>query len=146
MAIAIVSLLLSIIAVGISLTALRHSRRQTQIMEAQEVRRQEDGKNVEEWSRKFDAVVRLLLAIEPKSFNDSRGRVFVYIFPEGDLRTRIETYLIEADLGRNHFKARSVSPEVLLMPIVQQTIQQVLDGVEEFRQKDPVSAARVGLG
>jgi len=39
-----------------------------------------------------------------------------------------------------------VSPEVLLMPIVQQTIQQVLDGVEEFRQKDPVSAARVGLG
>lgn len=111
-------------------------------MEAQEARRQTEAESIQEWSRKFDTAVRLLLAIEPKIFTDSRGRAFVYIFPEDDLRSRIETYLIEADLGRNLFKARPVAAELLLMPIVQQTIQQVLDRVQEFRKKDPVSAAR----
>jgi hypothetical protein len=51
MTIAIPSLFLLIIAITISLTTLRHSRRKTQITEAQEERRQKEGKNVEEWSR-----------------------------------------------------------------------------------------------
>lgn len=145
MVIAVISLILSVLAILISLRAERDTRRQTKIMEGQEARKLREDQGTEDWSKKFDEAVRELLAIEPKAFNDSRGRAFLYIFPDGALRQRIETYLINADLGRNHFTARSVNGEMLRLQIVQQTIQQVLNGLRDFRENDPTSAGQLGL-
>jgi hypothetical protein len=140
-----ISLLLSIIAIVISVRAFRYTKRQTEIMESQESRKQREDQSMVEWAAKFDEAASAVVTIVPRSIFGTGTPGYPSIFPDGELRTRIEAYLIDADFGRNRFTARQANPEQLRMPIVRQTIQRVLDRVKEFRESDPENARRLGL-
>ena len=145
------SLFLSIVAILVSGWALRYTRRQaeyakrqTDLMEEQEARKKREDASTEEWTRKFDEAVGEVMKIAPKLFpNNSLGSVYWYVFSEPE-RRRIETYLINAERARNHYTARQTSGEILRMPIVRQTIQEVLDKAKQFKETDP-NANGLGL-
>jgi hypothetical protein len=139
---AIISLFLSIVAILIAGWALLYTKRQadyakrqTNLMEEQDARKKREDATTGEWARKFDDAVGQVIKIAPKNFPSSLGRVYDYIFSDID-RQRIEKYLINADLGRNYYTARQTTGEQLRMPIVQQTIQIVLDKIETFKKTD----------
>jgi len=147
--IAIISLVLSVVAVLIAGWALLYTRRQadyaqrqTNLMEEQDARKKREDATTDEWARKFDDAVGQVVKIAPKNFPSSLGRVYYYIFSDID-RQQIEKYLINADLGRNYYTARQTTGEQLRMPIVQQTIQVVLDKIKKFKETD---ANAKGLG
>jgi len=147
MTIALLSLLLSLVAIWISTRSVRFTKRQTELMENQEARTKRGDAIVAEWGPKFHEAVRAVLTVWPKFIVSSSpsGPAYPRVFPDSDLRLRIETYLIDADLGRHRANARPVADELLRRPTVQETISQVLDSVKQFKEKDPGSASKMGL-
>jgi hypothetical protein len=149
--IAAISLILSVVAILISLKAERDTRRQTVLMEQQESRRQSEEKSTAEWAKKFDEAVGAVRAIGPKMLpprlpeRDYSGQAYPTVFSDVALRQRIETYLIDADPGRNRFSARQASSDLLRMPLVQQTIQEVLTRVKRLKETEPDTAKLLGL-
>jgi uncharacterized membrane-anchored protein YhcB (DUF1043 family) len=149
-----ISLILSAAALGVSVAAFVYARRsfsaqkrQTEIMERQEARKQREDQSTVEWAAKFDEAVRLVQSIGPKFMQTPQALTTAYgsIFADATMRHRIETYLINADPGRKRFSARQANSEHLRMPIVQQTIQDVLDCVKRFKENQPESAKNLGL-
>ena len=81
----------------------------------------------------------------PRRFPKSLDEAYLYIFTDA-LRQRIETYLTYRDPEHRNDHARQPSGELLRMPIVQQTIQEVLERVEKFKQAEPENWEKLGLG
>lgn len=136
---------LSVIAILVSMRAFYFTKRQTVIMETQEARKRRDDESTAEWTGKFDEAARAATSIASRSIFDHTAPSYVSVFPDGELRTRIQSYLIDADFGRVRFSARPANVEHLRMTIVQQTIQQVLDRVKELREREPENARKLGL-
>jgi len=139
------STIFSAVAILISLGSVYYTRRQTQLIEKEQTRKQHEDESAAEWAAKFDEAVRVVQKISTQRISDSVGRASCFIFKSEMLRQRIETYLIKQDLGREHFPARKASSDDLRMPIMQQTIQEVLDCVKKFRETDPENARKLGL-
>jgi hypothetical protein len=51
-------------------------------MEEQDARNKREDATTEEWARKFDDAVGILMMIAPKRFTSSLGRISLYIFSE----------------------------------------------------------------
>jgi hypothetical protein len=64
-----ISLVLSILAILISLRAFYYTKRQTDIMEGQESRRQREEKSLAEWVLKFDRAIRALQNVGYQKFS-----------------------------------------------------------------------------
>jgi hypothetical protein len=148
MIIGLISLGFSMAAIVLSVWALiytkrqaEYARRQTELMEQQESRKKREDATTDEWAKKFDEAVAQAMTIAPKWFNNSRGAVYPCVFQDQELRQRIEAYLIIADFGRNHHVARQMSSDLLRMPAVQRTIQEVIDNVKKFKETDPAAKA-----
>jgi hypothetical protein len=145
MVLAAVSLALSVLAILISLTAAYYSKRQTEIMEAQESRREREEWVLIEWRTKFDKAVRAVLSIGFSKLIQLptwQSTAYGTILPSAELRQRIETYLVHQD-GR--FMARALNDDVLRSQIVQTTITEVLEAVERFKVSDPDNARKLSL-
>jgi hypothetical protein len=65
------------------------------------------------------------------------------VFPDRDLRDNIETFLI--DKKGDRMEAKPLPPTMLRLQVVRDTIQKVLDGVEEMKRADPEVAGRLRL-
>jgi hypothetical protein len=145
MVIAVVSLVLSVLAIAISLSAAYYSKRQTEIMEGQESRREREEESLRAWAQKFDEAVSYVLKIGPSWIHRPTGQTNAYgvVCPKPELRQRIETYLVNRQ--GDHFSARQTSSDILRMPIAQRTITQVLECVERFKGEDPGNANKLGL-
>lgn len=143
--IAIISIVLSVVAILLGGWALLYSKRQagyakrqTDLMEEQDARKRREDADTEEWAPKFDEAVRQLMKVATRIFNNSNGPVYPYVFQDPSQRQRIETYLIiQPDPGRLHYIPRQTSTELLRLSIVRQTIQEVLDKIQKFKETDP---------
>src|SRR6516165_6895278 len=100
-ALAILSLGLSIIAILISLRSVRYTKRQTELMEGSESRRQREEQDLELWARKFEEAVACALKIGPPWIQTTRGQTNAYgvVCPNPELRQRFETYLVNQRNG-----------------------------------------------
>lgn len=130
------------------LIGLYYAWRQTSFMKQQlEMIRREQAV-AEELASKFDEAVNAVLRVTPKFIQSTKGfttNAYGLVFPDPDFRQRIESYLIEADIGRNRFHARPLSSDQLRLPVVQKTIAQVLDCVKRFKEENPIDAKNIGL-
>ena len=144
--IAAISLVISILAIVISLGAFYYTKRQVEILEDQESRRQREEESLKAWAQKFDEAVRAALKIGPPIIQraDTQIKAYGVVCPHHELRSRIETYLVNHDRGDN-FSARQTSSDLLRMPIVQRTITELLECVERFKAEDPGNAKKLGL-
>jgi len=120
-----------------------NQRRQNAILQGQlEVMREQlqttkrqEG-TVTEWASKFDEAAAALTKISPGSVQTGPNTVLVAyeaVFKSGDLRRRIESYLGTRTSWRHKFRPATLTSEQLQNPVVQQTIQDVLDSVEKFK-------------
>lgn len=145
---AAISLGISILAILISLGAFYYTKRQVQIMEGQESRREREEEDLKTWALKFDEAVRVALKIGPAWIHTTQygaaTNALGVVCPDPGLRQRIETYLVNHDRGDN-FSPRQTSSDLLRMPIVQRTITELLECVERFTVEDPANAKTLGL-
>jgi hypothetical protein len=100
----------------------------------------------------YALAIRHLKNIVPKFYNGrpgppgvGRGGGWAYgmVFPDRDLRDNIETFLI--DKKGDRMEAKPLPPTMLRLQVVRDTIQKVLDGVEEMKRADPEVAGRLRL-
>jgi hypothetical protein len=121
---------------------------------AVEGRSAEDQKEEEDnrWTEMYALAIRHLKNIVPKFYNGrpgppgvGRGGGWAYgmVFPDRDLRDNIETFLI--DKKGDRMEAKPLPPTMLRLQVVRDTIQKVLDGVEEMKRADPEVAGRLRL-
>ncbi|SRR6266581_2697760 len=145
MLLAAISLILSIAAILISIFSFRYTKRQTEIMEAQESRRTREAANLKLWEQKFNEAVSAVTKVGPSWIQTKNAQTNAYgiVCPKPELRQRIEAYLVNRQ--GDHFSARQASSDLLGMSIVQHTITELLECVEHFRQADPGNATKLGL-
>jgi hypothetical protein len=112
---------------------------------ADDQKRQEEEDN--RWAEMYALAIRHLQNIVPRFLNGSPGRAggsaYGTVFPDLKLRQDIETFLIERKGER--MQPRPWTRETLRLQIVRDTIQNVLDSVEELKKSDPGIAGRLGL-
>lgn len=89
------------------------------------------------WAQKFDEAAEALMRTSPNRITTSPGSTtsaYKYIFKNEDLQRRIETYLGHRQILTNKFVPEILTKEQLQNPVVQHTIQDVLDAVAEFKR------------
>ena len=99
----------------------------------QTVKRQEG--TATEWAGKFDEAADALTKVSPGRVQTGQSTVlkaYEAIFESEDLRRRIESYLGSRKFFFHKFQPAALTREQLQNPVVQQTIQEVLDSVAKF--------------
>src|SRR5713101_4553157 len=112
-----------------------YTRKQARVMQEELGRLLRQDNRAEEWAKKYDEAAALLTRIFPGKFPTGPSVMtgaYTYIFQSEALRGRIERYL-----GRRGFwgafQPTLPTGEQLQNPVIQDTIQQVLDLVEKFK-------------
>ena len=101
----------------------------------------------DDWANKFTQAISALSNVLPRTLREGPSG-FSALVPDGEMRVRIETYLIEPERSSYSgatVKARTLSPEQLRMAIVRRTIQDVLDCADRLRRENPDIARRLRL-
>jgi hypothetical protein len=105
--------------------------------------RERDKKRVtedDEWAEKFTEATQQLTSLAPKFFAGVPGPPGIgrpggdglgLVFPELELRQRFQQHLIQFNGPGTRPQARSSNPEQLRLTPVRETIQKVLDRIEE---------------
>jgi hypothetical protein len=104
------------------------------------------------WAEKFAQAIRHLGNVVPRFYTGrpgspgigrAQGSGYGIVCPDLGLRQNIDTFLI--DRKGERMQARHLTPEQLRLQVVRDTIQRVLDCVEEMKQTDPEAATRLRL-
>jgi hypothetical protein len=118
--------------------------------QAEDQKKQEEEDN--RWAEMYALAIRHLSNVVPRFYNGRPGPPGVgraggwgygMVFPDLHLRQNIDTFLI--DRVNDKMKARAVTPDYLRLQAVRDTIQKVLDCVEEMKRTDPEAATRLRL-
>lgn len=143
----IIPILIALYALRVSLRTEKYARAQVKLMQEQEEKREREQASQDQWSAKFDAAVSAVQKLGPAWIQTKQGQTNAYglAFPGPDLVPRIERYLIEDKLSRGPVRARQMDVAQLRLPLVQETVTQVLDCVEKFKQDWPDEAKRLNL-
>jgi len=143
----IISTPIALYALKVSMESRTYTRKQVELMQKQEEEQRRDRATEEEWAAKFDAAVSAVLKTAPTWTKTPEAQVptFALTFPDQVLIGRIERYLIEGSLHLRPVVARQIQATELRLPIVRETITQVLECVEKFKRDWPDEAARLKL-
>jgi hypothetical protein len=99
-----------------------------------------------DWRVKFEHAVGLALRVYSAWLQLTPGTqtdASTAVFPDSELRRRIELHLISISSGRA--LVRPVTTEQLSTPEMQKTITDLLDTVEQFKQANPAGARQIGI-
>jgi len=146
-ALSIIPILIALYALWVSLRTEKYARTQVELMQRQETERVREQAIQDEWSAKFDAAVSAVQKIAPRWTQTPNGQTNTYglAFPGPDLVPQIEHYLVEEKLSRGPVRARQINGAELRLPVVRETITQVLACVEKFKRDWPAEAKKLGL-
>jgi hypothetical protein len=145
---AIISVVLSVLAILISLRAEHNTRRQTVFMEEDREAKRRDDTEMAEWAAKLDQAVKVCRRIFSEMIYTAQSPTspaYSLVFDHPELRQRIESYLIAVGPGRNTALARQVGDDELRLPTVRQTINDVLAHVIAFKEAHPEYAKTLEL-
>jgi hypothetical protein len=143
----LIPILISIYALWVSIESRKYTRAQVELMQEQERTRERERAIEDEWAQKFDDAVSAVQKVASAWTQTPGGQTNTYglAFPGPDLVPRIERYLIEEKMSRGPVRARQINAAQLRLPIVQETITQVLDCVERFKREWPGETVRLNL-
>ena len=142
----VIPILIALYALRVSLRAEKYAREQVQLMQEQETKREREQASQDEWSSKFDAAVAAVQKLGPAWMTTKNGQTNDYgVAFSGELRGKIERYLIELISSYGPIRARQLDASQLRLPPVQDTITQVLDCANKFALAWPDEAKKLGL-
>lgn len=78
-------------------------------------------------------------------FENANQNGYPVVFRDAQLRTLIETYLIQFDGTRDNMQPRVIDASYFSLPLVQNVIEKAIKAVEQFKQEHPVEAKTLGL-
>src|SRR5580765_365365 len=112
-----------------------YTRKQAKVMQEELGRLLRQDHRAEEWAKKYDEAASLLTRIFSGKFPTGPSIMtgaYTYIFRSDELRGRIERYLGHRSFW-GAFQPTLPTGDQLQNPVVQETIQEVLDLVETFK-------------
>ena len=128
----------------ITLLGWFNQREQTRLAKQQLKERKDLDKRVDAWYVKHGKAVAFLMKISARWIGPSSNiNVFQEVFPEKDLRSRMETYL--GCKISDRFEPSHISRDNLLNPVFQKTINDILESVEKFKREKPDWAKQLDL-
>jgi hypothetical protein len=130
----IASLVVAVIAVAVAV-------KQTNIARAVQRRQEDDQREIRDWQLKHEAVAVQLAKIHLTFMVPARGGGFMAlypaVFPEPELRNRIETYIVEIVDNRTRFAARTPTAHELHSPTLRRTVDDATAILERFKGDNP---------
>ena len=124
-----------------------YTRKQAKVMQEELGRLLRQDHRAEEWAKKYDEAASLLTRIFSGKFPTGPSIMtgaYTYIFRSDELRGRIERYLGHRSFW-GAFQPTLPTGDQLQNPVVQETIQEVLDLVETFKADHTDFARALGL-
>lgn len=131
----IASLVVAVIAVAVAM-------KQTKIAREAQHRQDEDQREVRDWQLKHETIaVRLarihLTFMVPAKGANSFMALYPAVYTEPELRSRIETYVIEIVDNRRRFAPRTPTPHELRSPALRRTVDEATAILEAFLRDNP---------
>lgn len=125
-----------------------NQHKQTKLMQQQVDSARSVDAEYAKWAGRFDAGVAALVRIYPGRVvtgPSDRRSAFELVFQDRGMRDRIERYLGRSKWWSGKFQPTILRKEQLLNPVVQQLIEDVLTGVEQFKRDHTDWARSLGL-
>ena len=116
---------------------------QVRLLREDKARLVQEEKEAAEWSARANEVVQRLMAFIPRQ--TPNGPLYRRVIEENDLVGLLQTYLVSYDIGRNYVEARTLTPELLRLPIVRQTIKRLEEKFDTLRRESPDVARLASL-
>jgi len=130
----------------ITLRGWQNQKKQTRLLEQQLKEAKDLDKRVNGWYVKHGKAVAFLMKISARWIGPTTNiNAFPEVFPEIFLRSLIETYLGGFSKISDRFEPSKISRDNLLNPVVQKTINDILESVEKFKSEKPDWAKQLDL-
>lgn len=141
--------ILGSVALLVAIVAAHYTRTQVILIRSERKRRELDAQELIEWSARANEVQQRLLPLMLRwnygGDGTAAGPLYPMIINEPALRGLIEAHLVCFDIGRNRAEARTLTPELLRLPLVRNTIQRVEERFASARKESPTVAAKASL-
>jgi hypothetical protein len=133
--------IIALVALIVAVFASWYTRKQVVLINEERARRDSERTEVFKWSARATDVQQYLMKFILKignGFNgSSSGPIYPHVINDGSLRALIETHLVMVDIGHNLLAAHQLTPEVLSLPVVRDTIKRVEKRFAEVRRDSP---------
>jgi hypothetical protein len=143
----IINTILASIGIGLAIWGITYGRRQFELSKRQDDDAKKQSKEDEEWAAKFGRAATSLISIGNKTISlpTYNGMGYHIVFPDVELRHRIEAHLINQDFSNMAIQVRSLTSDQLRPLDVRKTIADVLDAVEKLKRENPKAAKVLNL-
>jgi hypothetical protein len=122
--------------------AVFYAIKQTNIAAAMKATQDEEQREVRNWQLKHEAIATQLACINLQLTVQLPGThhqttLYSTVFPTAELRSRIETYIIELADNRTRFVPRKPTPHELRSPTLRQTVERASELLDQFKAHNP---------
>jgi hypothetical protein len=144
----LINTLLGLVALAIAIWGVTANVRQYNLAKRQDEEAKKQKEEDDEWSLRFGRAAKNLTNIGRRYMSGGKtygqGSGFDLVFPNAELRQRIESLLIFRNSNRD-ITARSLPNEQLRLTHVRKTITDVLDAIEKVKRESPDLAGAMGI-
>jgi hypothetical protein len=118
-----------------------YARKQTDLMEEDRRRQEEYDQNELAWSERFEKLANQIVRINPSFAVAEPGKnstVYLYsaVFPDAQLRTAIENYIVKANAGYTQFITRNPRPDELRRSNLRDTVKKAEEATAVFQKQN----------
>ena len=143
---AIAGIVLSAVAILISIVTAIYTKNQLGIAAQERNDRQKAEHEYADWAFRASGVVDAINRFYPRgSVRLNGSRLYLAIFQNRYLTQRIEKYLIRVSPDQRWLEARTLTPELLKLDEVRQTIIEIEQRFEEVKRTDKLLAQEADL-
>lgn len=121
---------------------------QVRLIRQEQARRETAERELAEWSVRAQDVIQKLIALVPRWWPGGEGYSQTPLYPmivSPGLRSLVEIHLIHLNQSTNRAEARTITPDMLRLHVVRDTIKQVEDCFESCRKKSMSIATYASL-
>jgi len=144
----LINTLLGLVALAIAIWGVTANVRQYNLAKRQDEEAKKQKEEDEEWSLRFGRAAKNLTNIGRRYMLGGKtygqGFGFDLVFPDAELRQRIESLLIFRNSNRD-ITSRSLPNEQLRLTHVRKAITDVLDAIEKVKRDSPDLAGAMGI-
>lgn len=121
---------------------------QVRLIREERARRETEERELADWSVRAQDVVQKLIALAPRWWQGGEGFSQCPLYPmivPPELRGLVEIYLIHLNPSTSRAEARTLTPDMLRLTVVRDTIKRVEDCFESIRKKSSLIAKQASL-
>lgn len=122
---------------------------QVKLIREERTRRESAERELEVWSARAEVVTHKLVALYPRWWPGGEGfsqcPLYPLVLSQPELRAKVESYLIHVLPSAGRAEARMLTPDMLRLQVVRDTIRLVEECFDSIRKKSSQIAAQASL-